>query len=391
MPAGRRLGGFTIERELGAGGMGMVVLARQESLDRLAVLKRIHPQFGGDAELEARFEREAIAAARLHHPNVVSVYDRFQVRGHHYMATEYVDGVDLAALLQAEAPLPWRIAATIALEVARGLEAIHAQGTLHRDIKPHNLLIGRHGEVKITDFGLALDTSGSTLTQPGIALGTPPYMAPEQLRGERLDPRADLFAFGCVLYEMLTSRPPFEVPQDEASDSMLARVESGRYARVRSTARDAPGSLIRLVRQCLKPRTQRRIGSAIEVRRRLEAILDRPSSGDCQRALSAFLWGRRVFEARETETVVMVACSPAGASRRIVRRTFAAAALTLSVILLGWAVLRPQEVLRWTDAVAGRTLLGENPAEPHSNESFLATFDRSRSERTEPPRDSLSR
>ena len=193
---GRRLGGFTVERELGSGGMGMVVLARQESLDRPAVLKRIHPQLVADDELEARFEREAIAAARLHHPNVVGVYDRFHNRGQQYIATEYVDGVDLAGIFAAESRLPWRIAATIALEVTRGLEAIHAHGTLHRDVKPQNLLIGRHGEVKITDFGLALDVKGSALTQPGVAVGTPPYMAPEQLRGERVDPRADLFSLG---------------------------------------------------------------------------------------------------------------------------------------------------------------------------------------------------
>ena len=158
---GRRLGGFTVERELGRGGMGVVVVARQQSLDRLAVLKRIHPELAMDPELEARFEREAIAAARLHHPNVVSVYDRFQYRGAHYIATEYVDGADLGKILGSLSRLPWRIAATIALEIARGLEAIHAEGMLHRDLKPQNLLVGRRGAVKIADFGLALDMSGS--------------------------------------------------------------------------------------------------------------------------------------------------------------------------------------------------------------------------------------
>lgn len=346
---GRRLGGFTVERELGSGGMGVVVLARQESLDRPAVLKRIHPQLVADAELEARFEREAIAAARLHHPNVVGVYDRFHNRGQQYIATEYVDGVDLAGILEAESRLPWRIAATIALEVARGLEAIHGQGTLHRDLKPQNLLIGRHGEVKITDFGLALDATGRALTQPGVAVGTPPYMAPEQLRGERVDPRADLFAFGCVLYEMLTARPPFEVPTEDAPDSMLERVESGRFPRLRKNCRDAPRALARLVRQCLRPKAPRRISSAVEVRRRLEALLDRPSSADCQQALAAFLWERRVFEARSTETVVMVACSPGARRRRAVRMSFAAAALVTSMMAVGWALGHPRDVVQMTD------------------------------------------
>lgn len=338
---GRRFAGFAVEAELGAGGMGMVVLARQESLDRLAVLKRIHPQLVADAELEARFEREAIAAARLHHPNVVGVYDRFVYRGDTYIATEYVDGVDLSRILSSEQRLPWRIACTIALELARGLEAIHATGTLHRDIKPQNILVGRHGEVKVTDFGLALDASGTALTQPGIAVGTPPYMSPEQLRGERVDPRADLFALGCVLYEMLVGHPPYRQSGDEADVSLLARVEAGRYPRLRGKCRDAPRALVRLVRQCLAPRAPRRMPSATELRSRLEALLRRPSSGDCQSTLASFFWERHVFESRETETVVMVA-RPAVAERaRASRLALAALAMLLSLAWLAASIDDP--------------------------------------------------
>ena len=350
---GRRFAGFAVEAELGAGGMGMVVRARQESLDRQAVLKRIHPQLVADAELEARFEREAIAAARLHHPNVVGVYDRFTHRGDTYIATEYVDGVDLSKILTSEQRLPWRIASMIALELARGLEAIHATGTLHRDIKPQNILVGRHGEVKITDFGLALDASGSALTQPGIAVGTPPYMSPEQLRGERVDPRADLFALGCVLYEMLVGRPPYQEVAteggDEADVSLLARVESGRYPRLRSKCHDAPRALVRLVRDCLKPRAPRRVSSALEVRSRLEGLLRRPSSGDCQSALAAFFWDRHVFESRETETVVMVA-RPALVDRaRPLRLAVAALALMLSLGVLAASLRDPLGAARLLD------------------------------------------
>jgi serine/threonine protein kinase len=346
---GRRLGGFVVERELGRGGMGIVVLARQQSLDRLAVLKRIHSDLGSQEELEARFEREAVAAARLHHPNVVCVYDRFLQRGAQYIATEYVDGVDLSEILSRESRIPWRIAAIIALEISRGLEAIHAEGTLHRDLKPQNLLIGRRGEVKIADFGLALDTSGAALTLPGTTVGTPPYMPPEQLRGERVDPRADLFAFGCVLYEMLANRPPFEMPEENAPESLLARVESGRYPRLRRKRRDVPRVLVRLIRQCLRPRTSRRIASASEARRRLEIILGRPTTAECQSMLASFLWEQHVFEPRSTETVVMVASAPGPAPKRRLRLAGATAALLASLLSLGFSLRHSNEVASWTD------------------------------------------
>lgn len=346
---GRRFSGFCVERELGAGGMGMVVLARQESLDRLAVLKRIHPKLVADAELEARFEREAIAAALLHHPNVVGVYDRFLYRGDAYIATEFVDGRDLSGILTAQVRLPWRVAATIALELSRGLEAIHATGTLHRDIKPQNILVGRHGELKITDFGLALDANGSALTQPGVAVGTPPYMAPEQLRGERVDPRVDLFSFGCVLYEMLVGHPPYRQPEEGSEISLLAQVESERYPRLRAECRDAPRALVRLVRHCLRPRAPRRIASAVEVRRRLEVLLGRPSSADCQSTLAAFLWDRHVFESRSTETVVRVARPPAPGRTRPLRLGLAALAMSLSLALFAMSMRDPASAVRFTD------------------------------------------
>jgi serine/threonine protein kinase len=340
--------------------MGIVVLARQQSLDRPAVLKRIHSELASHPELEARFEREAIAAGKLHHPNVVSVYDRFQHRGAQYLATEYVDGLDLSEILKGGSRLPWRIAATLTLEVARGLEAIHAEGTLHRDLKPQNLLVGRRGEVKITDFGLALDATGSALTQPGIAVGTPPYMPPEQLRGERVDPRADLFALGCVLYEMLSGHTPFAITDDgaesvdpSAGKSLLARIESGRYARVRKGRREIPRALAKLVRRCLAPRVRRRIGSATEIRRKLEALLDRPPRAECQSTLASYLWERHVFEPRETETVVMVAREATLRPFRPLRLAAAIGILAVSLLSLGLSFRYPNEITEWTTRLAG--------------------------------------
>ena len=284
---GRTLGGFSVEREIGRGGMGEVLLARQDTLGRPAVLKRILRDLANQPELAERFQREARSAGAIHHQNVVAVYDLFTHRGAHYLAQEYVDGADLASVLLIEAPLPWRIAALIALEIARGLEAVHAVGTLHRDLKPANLLLGRRGQVKISDFGLALDVESSSLTLPGVALGTPDYMAPEQLRCERVDARTDVFAFGCVVYEMLTGVPPFslravrarggdEDEEGEPHDTIAERIARGRFRPVRRADRRIPRALARMVERCLRAKPKRRAASARELRRQLEALLGTP-------------------------------------------------------------------------------------------------------------------
>lgn len=308
---GRTLGNYEIEAELGSGGMGVVWLARQTSLDRPAVLKRIRPELREHAELAERFAREARTAAAIHHPNVVAVYDRFTSRGHEYIAQEYVDGSDLAGVLQRCGALPGRIAAMIALAVCRGLEEIHGQGTVHRDLKPQNILIGRRGEVKIADFGLALDARASGLTQPGIMIGSPPYMPPEQMLGERVDARCDLFSLGVVLYELLSNSLPYPEPGDdpaeEETESLLKQMQKERYPALRKRVRGTPRVLRKVVRGCLRANPKRRIASATSIRRRLERLLGHPSPVDMQRKLAGWLWERQVFECRTNETVVQTA------------------------------------------------------------------------------------
>jgi serine/threonine-protein kinase len=377
---GRTLGGFSVEGEIGRGGMGEVLLARQNSLGRPVVLKRILKDLADQPELAERFQREARSAGAVHHHNVVAVYDLFTHRGAQYIAQEYVDGADLATALLIEAPLPWRIASLLALEVARGLEAVHAHGTLHRDLKPANLLLGRRGEVKITDFGLAIDSSASTLTLPGVALGTPAYMAPEQLRCERVDARTDVFAFGCVLYEMLTGAPPFPARSEgsgpangkagadagsargEAPATLVERIARGRYRSVRRAARGVPRPLARMVERCLRAKPKRRVASARALRQGLEALLGSPSPADCQAELASWLWERGLFEPRSDQTVVLVADTPRAAPRGRVRPWLAATALVAAAACIALALSRPQAVMRWTDdAVAATRAAAEAP------------------------------
>ncbi|HBZ69234.1 MAG TPA: serine/threonine protein kinase [Deltaproteobacteria bacterium] len=329
----RTIGSFAIERELGAGGMGLVLLGRHTALDRLAVLKRLRPELSASAELVERFAREARAAAAVHHQNVVAVYDWIGIRGEHYIAQEYVDGVDLGAAIGQAGRFPWRMAALVALELARGLEAIHARGTVHRDLKPANVLLGRAGEVKIADFGIAIEATSDGLTRPGTTLGTPPYIAPEQLLGERADARSDLFALGVILYEMLAGAPPYRETGPGEMQALLTRLQHERYEPIRRVARDVPRWLARLVRSLLRAKARARAASAQRVRQLLERRLA-AFPAEAKHALAGWLWEEGIFRPREGDTVVLPSemRSDAGASRRRL------AALTAALCILAVAV-----------------------------------------------------
>jgi serine/threonine-protein kinase len=304
----KSIGTFEVERELGQGGMGVVYLARQPALERRVVIKTLRRDLGHDASCEERFRREAQAAATVHHQNVVAVYDCFAWRGERFMSQEYVDGEDLASVLQEVRRFEPRIAALVALELARGLEEIHTRGIVHRDLKPSNVLLGRGGEAKIADFGIALDGKSPGLTQMGHAVGTPTYMSPEQFMGERVDTRSDLFTFGILLYEMLSGEPPFR--EEEEGPSLLRRMEAGRYRPVRRLAPETPRALARLVRLCLRPKAKKRLPSATALRCALERHLGTPSPVECRAEIGAWLWERKVFVPDEADATRMHAPPP---------------------------------------------------------------------------------
>ena len=220
---GTTIGGFEIVGMLGRGGMGMVYRARQPSLDRTVALKLLMPQRAGDTQLQARFEQEAKALARLSDPNIVPVFDAGVAQGTLFVAMEYVEGRDLRRVMK-ERPIPPDEAVKIVRQVCSALDYAHGRGVVHRDIKPENLLIDDRGRVRIVDFGLAHLARGGVeqlrLTQSTSAMGTMHYVAPEQLdRPLEVDGRADVYSTGVVLYELLTGQLPmgrFEAPSKRA-------------------------------------------------------------------------------------------------------------------------------------------------------------------------------
>ncbi|MFQ5717966.1 MAG: protein kinase [Acidobacteriota bacterium] len=358
-PRPRHVADYEIEREIGQGGMGVVYLAHQQTLERPAVLKKIRRELLTDTIAVERFRREACAAAAVHHQNVVAVYDAFEWRNDLYIAQELVDGQDLRAILDKAKRLRPEIAALIALEVVRGLEEIHARGIVHRDVKPGNVLIGWEGETKIADFGIALAENGNGLTRPGLMVGSVHYMSPEQILGEPLDHRSDLFLLGILLYEMIAGMPPFQESTDASADTLLHRIQDGRFTPLRKIAPQAPRYLARLIRFCLRARPAQRVPSTTAVRRLLERRLRSHSPADCRRRIAIYLRERGILEPIDEHTAVRprqpgARAQPRGArfpQRRLPdgraglpsslsRRVTVAASLLMAVITTGY-VLRP--------------------------------------------------
>ncbi len=216
---GAQFAGFVIDRIAGRGGMGVVYRAQQQRPARTVALKVVSPEFADDAEFRSRFEHECEIAASIEHSNVIPVYEVGDAAGHLYIAMRYVAGTDLGAILRAEGRLDPVRATRILAELTAALDAAHARGLVHRDIKPGNVLIAREGDrdhVYLTDFGLAKPASSDGRTRVGAFVGTLDYAAPEQLQGQRVDARTDVYAAGCLLFEMLTGRVPF-AEEHEAS------------------------------------------------------------------------------------------------------------------------------------------------------------------------------
>ncbi|HWE81685.1 MAG TPA: protein kinase, partial [Gaiellaceae bacterium] len=194
---------YTILRKLGSGGMAEVYLAEDDELGRNVALKMLNERHARDDQFVERFKREARNAARLSHPHIVRVYDRGEAEGTYYISMEYLDGPTLKELLVRKGPTPPLTAIKFAREILSALGEAHKHDIVHRDIKPHNVIVSPDWNVKVTDFGIAR-SGASQMTEAGSIVGTAQYLSPEQARGKPVDPRSDLYSLGIVMYEMLT-------------------------------------------------------------------------------------------------------------------------------------------------------------------------------------------
>jgi beta-lactam-binding protein with PASTA domain/predicted Ser/Thr protein kinase len=262
-------GRYQVVRKLGAGGMANVYLAEDQELGRRVAIKILNDRHAGDEQFVERFRREAKNAAALSHPNIVSIYDRGEAEGTYYIAMEYLDGRSLKELIVQRGPAPVTVAVEYARQILSALRFAHRHGIVHRDIKPHNVLVDAEGRVKVTDFGIAR-AGASQMTEAGSIVGTAQYLSPEQARGTDVDQRSDLYSLGIVLYELLTGTLPFngDTPVEIAMKHLSTVPEAPSARRP-----DVPRDLDLIVTRALAKDPDDRYQSAEEMDADLERFL----------------------------------------------------------------------------------------------------------------------
>jgi serine/threonine protein kinase len=266
------LGGrYELLEVIGRGGMGVVYRANDRVLERQVAVKVLPVDRAENPTLVTRFEREARAAAALNHPNIVGVFDSGRDEDVRYIVMEYVAGENLAELLRRRGPLPASECVDIGSEVASALAAAHQAGIVHRDIKPANVMVDAAGTVKVLDFGIARAAASTSLTQAATVLGSAPYLAPEISQGKPADERSDIYSLGCVLYEVLTGRPPFTAEHPAAVMNQHVTAPPQPIRDLRATV---PTALEVLSLQMLAKEPSARPRTAAEVAHRLPEALD---------------------------------------------------------------------------------------------------------------------
>jgi len=342
---GKTVSHYEVLQKLGGGGMGIVYKARDTKLGRLVALKFLPSELSQDRQAVERFRREAYAASALNHPNICTIYDIDEYNGEPFIAMEFLSGQTLKGSI-GDRPLPLDRIVDLAIQICRGLEAAHRQGIIHRDIKPANVFLSDEGTAKILDFGLAKLVSGATettvVTNPlpvaledsvsslGALMGTPRYMSPEQLRGEELDVRTDLFSFSVLLYEMATAVPPFS---GATANAIKDEILHQRPVDAEQLNPCLPSELGRIVRKGLEKKPGQRYQNASELRADLQRLMREAESG--QRGV-------------EASPSLLPVFAKAGRKRLL----FSAAALVLVIVAATFLTHRRQPViLGGTDSI----------------------------------------
>ncbi len=280
---GRSLSRYRVLGPIGKGGMGEVFQAEDLRLGRRVALKVLAPALAAEPRHVERFEREARSAAALNHPNIVTIHAVEEAEGLHFLVLELVEGTTVADLLQTRGPFPFEELLDIALALTRALEAAHGRGIVHRDLKPGNIMVSHEGRVKVLDFGVArligagqemeapegADVNDVNLTRPGLIVGTPHYMAPEQILGSPVDPRTDLFSLGILLFEMATGQRPF---QGEHQLAVMGAILSDAPPTARSLRPELPARFDEILALCLAKEPLLRYRSAAQMREELTEL-----------------------------------------------------------------------------------------------------------------------
>jgi serine/threonine-protein kinase len=275
LPIGAKVGPYQIRRELGRGGMGVVYEALDTALGRAVALKVLPLQRERGREALKRFVLEARTLAKLDHPNITAIYSHGRCGDLVYLASQLVRGVTLGGIVEKDGPLGWRRALSVARDIAAALAAAHAAGVLHRDIKSDNVMVDDSGRVKLVDFGIARDFRvNHRITQEHHCVGTAEYCAPEQLRAEELDGRADLYSLGVVLYEMLTAKVPH---QGRSTVELYENIKKHPVRSPRSFDPGIPRAVAQLTRKLLNRDRSRRFRSAAETVAAIEILLAKAS------------------------------------------------------------------------------------------------------------------
>ena len=274
------LGEFRLLKKLGTGGMAEVYLAEQTTLRRQVAVKILRAEYFTDEQYVKRFRHEAAAAGSLNHPNIVQVYMVGEENGINYIAQEYVQGRTLKDYMNRKGPMEVKIALHILRQVASALQVASENGIVHRDIKPENILLTNKGEAKVADFGLAqltLQGERISLTQSGLTLGTPLYMSPEQVNGQPLDARSDIYSFGIMAWQMLAGRPPFT---GETAMSVAVKHLNDKPPAITEFRSDLPASLRDLIKRLISKRKEDRPADFAVVVNELKQIIRRSSGKD---------------------------------------------------------------------------------------------------------------